>query len=128
MRLPAILRSLAAVLVVGVALAACGDSTGPDDNGGGSGGGTATLRIGHDSDPAIYGSIWYVYFSKCSDPNWGDDRLGASEVINLGQTRSWTIDAGCWDMKVEFQHGRVETKFDVQIAAGELYSWNIMNP
>jgi hypothetical protein len=43
--------------------------------------------------------IWYFYFDLVTDP-WTIDRLGADEM-NPGDTFSWTIAPGVYDLKAE---------------------------
>lgn len=72
-----------------LAVAACGDdSSGPSAPEG-------TLTITNASDQTIL----IVNFSTCDDPSWGDDRLGASETIAPGASRSWDVAPGCYDVR-----------------------------
>jgi len=44
--------------------------------------------------------ICYVNFSPTADPMWGDDRLGAQEVISPGQDRGWRVPADTYDFRL----------------------------
>ena len=41
-----------------------------------------------------------VTLSKCSAMSHGFSRLGSGETIPSGYSRSWTVNAGCWDIGV----------------------------
>ncbi len=41
-----------------------------------------------------------VTLSKCSAMSHGFSRLGNGETIPSGYSRSWTVNAGCWDVGV----------------------------
>ena len=45
-------------------------------------------------------TICYVNFSPTTDPNWGEDRLGATEVIGPGQSRGWRVPADTYDFRL----------------------------
>jgi hypothetical protein len=55
---------------------------------------SATLIL-HNNTGA---GICWVYFSPPAE-GWGDDRLGPTETVSAGQTRSWGIAEGTWDLK-----------------------------
>lgn len=62
---------------------------------GGGGGGEAVFMIENRS----YVPICYVNFSPSSDPNWGPDQLGASEVIHPGANRGWRVVPNYYDYR-----------------------------
>ena len=45
-------------------------------------------------------TICYVNFSPTTDPNWGEDRLGAQEVIAPSQSRGWRVPADTYDFRL----------------------------
>jgi hypothetical protein len=48
-------------------------------------------------------SIEYVNISPPDDTTWGDDWLGASEVIGTGDSRTFSVALGCLeDVRVTF--------------------------
>lgn len=84
------LAAFAAVALLSVASAACGsDSNGPSAPRNG------TITMLNQSDAPIDA----VYISSCSDESWGPDRLAAGESIATGQSRDFTLPAGCYDIK-----------------------------
>ena len=52
-------------------------------------------------------TICYVHFSPTSDPNWGADRLGPTEVVNPGQQRGWAVPADTYDFQLQDCNHRV---------------------
>ena len=74
--------------------AACGksDGTGPSQNGGE----TALLDVTNNTNVSIY----FVFVRNCGATSWGNDLLGA-DVIPAGLGQSFTIPAGCHDVKLE---------------------------
>jgi hypothetical protein len=85
-------RVLLALATIALASAACGgdDSTGPTpapSNG--------TLFVSNDSDR----EIWYVFTRTCGSTAWSDDLLG-SDIIPLETSESFTVAAGCYDVRL----------------------------
>ncbi len=106
----------AATLVVGlVSLTGCfqmpmAGGGGGTSTGGGGGGRTELVLINNTGVP-----IYYVYISSCSSSSWGEDQLG-SNVVMPGNTWTWTMDAGCYDLKAVDRDGREAVERRVQIA------------
>jgi len=44
--------------------------------------------------------ICYVNFSPTTDPMWGPDRLGPTEIIQPGQQRGWQLPADTYDFRL----------------------------
>lgn len=66
-------------------------------------------------------TIFYVYFSLSSSPNWGDDRLGTS-TIGSGGFFSWSIAPGTYDIKLEdSSHNILQTWFSQSITSNVTY-------
>jgi hypothetical protein len=63
----------------------------------GSGGGSPAIVVANRSST----SICYVNFSPANDNSWGDDQLGSSETIEPGNTRSWNVNSGSWDVRLQ---------------------------
>ena len=108
---------LAAMLVVGaVSLTGCfqmpmaAGGSGGTTTGGGGGGRTELVLINNTGVP-----IYYVYISSCSSSSWGEDQLG-SNVVMPGNTWTWAMDAGCYDLKAVDRDGREAVERRVQIA------------
>src|ERR1041384_6937640 len=64
-------------------------------------------------------TIEYFYFSACRDPNWGEDRLGRTEVIRPGASRFISMHDGipscCRDMRVKFDGGQTRQRMGVNV-------------
>ena len=43
-------------------------------------------------------SAWYVYFKACGTEEWGEDRLGSSNVLSGGESFTSAVPAGCYDV------------------------------
>lgn len=104
---------VAAALLVG----ACGGD-GPEG---------ATLTLDNQSGV----TIGYVYYSDCDDLEWGEDRLGDTEVIQDGDDRSFDVDAGCYDIRLEnlgVGEGFLFAEMrDVVIDEDEEFVWEVQN-
>lgn len=105
----------ATLVVAAVSLTGCFQI--PMAGGGGGGGGTTSgggrtelVLINNTGVP-----IYYVYISPCSASNWGDDQLG-SNVVMPGNTWTWTMNAGCYDLKAVDRDGREAVERRVQIS------------
>ncbi len=61
------------------------------------GGGSASLTLVNNSGQ----DICYVYISPSTESTWGDDWLGASEIIASGDSRTFYLEPGTYDMKAE---------------------------
>ena len=81
------------------------------------------LDIINNANEAIY----YFYLSSCSSDSWGSDQLDSSEVISVGSTYTFTITAGCWDLKAEMASGAETETYGVQISANDPKVWTIGN-
>ncbi len=78
--------------VLALAVIACG---GGGDNAQGQAG--DVLIVNRLSEP-----ICFVQMSPSSNPNWGDDWLGSTEMIDPGDTRSFNVpsNAGPYDVRL----------------------------
>jgi hypothetical protein len=43
-------------------------------------------------------SAWYIYFKACGTEEWGEDRLGSSNVLSSGESFTSEVPAGCYDV------------------------------
>jgi hypothetical protein len=69
-------------------------------------------------------SICFVNISSSSDGNWGGDRLGSSEVIAAGASRSWTVDAGSWDVRLQdCQHNNLAERRGIPVSGATQVSY-----
>jgi len=81
----------------------------------------STLRI--DNQNSTY-EVWYVYYSVNGYVSWGDDRLGATEVIGTNSSRDFEV-CNCdqsYDIKVEWEDGYENTKYGAYLACGGSYT------
>lgn len=70
-------------------------------------------------------TIRYVYISPASDDSWGADRLGSSQVLSPGQSETWDIDPGTWDLRVKDSDGDTYTKRNIRLDNGRTYTWTV---
>lgn len=97
------------------ALTACGD----DDDGPTGGGSRAALRVVNTSSRPIF----FVYFSACTDAQWGPDRLGDA-TIAPGQSFTFgDLPPGCYDLRADLDDNRTTAEYEVQLRAGQRYDW-----
>jgi len=82
---------------------------------------SATIRITNGLERY---TIRYVYISPDASGSWGDDKLG-SDVLIAGQSRSWTVDPGVYDLRVKDEDGDTYTRNDIRVGSGETYEWNV---
>lgn len=102
---------LRALALLPLLVAACGDSTGPDSD--------ATIVIHNASST----NIMAVEYAKCSDDEWGPDRLPGGEVIAPGASRSFTVEPGCWDVSASDGANWIEW-YDNTMVAGKSETFN----
>lgn len=67
--------------------------------------------------------IYYVYISPCSASSWGADQLGSS-VVMPGRTWTFTMPAGCYDLKAVDRDGREAERRQVRIS-GSGQRWTL---
>ncbi len=108
-----------AFAALALATAACGgdgDSTGPGPNPEPSGA-QGTLFVSNDSDR----EIWYVFARTCGASSWGEDLLG-SDIIPLQTSGSFTLTAGCYDVRALSQPtgGPGGPKYEVVVSGKSL--------
>lgn len=84
---------LGLVVVMLASLLACG----PLSRGGRSSSGGVDIRIVNRSPD----EICYVMISSSSESTWGSDQLDNSEVIRSGGNRTFNMQSGTYDVKVE---------------------------
>jgi hypothetical protein len=82
-------------------------------------GGSSTIVLHNNSGQ----TIWYAYVSSCSDSTWGEDDLGSSTVPN-GSTFSFSVPAGCYDLKAEdSSHNVIGTDMGTNVSG--TYNWYV---
>jgi len=65
-------------------------------------------------------TIIAVYLAPSSDPNWGENDLHG--YIYPGETCSWRVCPGYWDIKVVDTRGYYATSYDYYIGMGDVCS------
>ncbi len=65
----------------------------------------------------------FVFISPSGAENWGQDELGPTEFIDLGESRSFPIPADLYDILVEDCDGNTLAEdFDIDMAGGGTYT------
>lgn len=101
--------------LLALSLAACGDSgTGPD---------TTTIVVLNRSASVI----GWVYIADCAVSTWGNDRLGTDEVINPNADRTFAVEPGCWDIRVETLDLLFAEESAVELKRGDVYRYTVTN-
>ncbi len=105
----------------GTGKSASGKGTGGSAPAGGST--KATLTLVNDlNDP-----VCYVLISPTSSDTWGTDWLGPNDVINVGEQRAFTLDAGNWDMMSQDCNGNtLSSQMGVYVSGNTVWtlSWS----
>lgn len=96
-------------------------TTETDDPGQGSSQNGAPVASEGDSTLAIHNNlaepICYVYLSPTTAGSWGGDWLGAGEIIEVGGMRSFSLDAGQWDVMVaDCDNVELESTYNLAIS------------
>ena len=109
-------RKLLLVVIAACSIVACGDDdgTGPTQN--------ASVEITNGSSRTIV----ELYYSACTDPGWGNDRLGNSDLA-VGASRTFSIPPGCWDFLSVNDQGVEDELLGEELEAGETYEYTIVD-
>jgi hypothetical protein len=109
-----VLRALALAATVAFA-SGCGDDdpTGPN---------TGTLRVRNQSQQTVI----EIYYSACTSPEWGEDRLGA-DVLAPSASRDFTVAPGCWDFMAVKADDSTEETTGIEVSRGEVIELTITN-
>ena len=71
--------------------------------------------------------IQAIHFSSCRDQNWGDDRLGANEVIAPKASRFFNMHDGiadcCRDVLARFANGVQKQRKALNVC--QVYEWEV---
>ena len=124
------IRSRVSLAVLGIMtlgfVAGCGDSsTGPVIQN------PMTIRITNNT----LGKVLFVFFKQCGAANWGVDRLDnhpVTGVIDVGDSKDFTEEAGCWDLRADHKTGpedqdplETQTELGVINDVGDTYAWTL---
>ena len=67
--------------------------------------------------------VYYIYISPVTSDQWGEDWLGTS-ILEPGASRTFTVEAGLWDMRADDQdHNVLSLRWNVTIS-GDM-TWTI---
>ncbi|OQB38388.1 MAG: hypothetical protein BWY06_02011 [Candidatus Latescibacteria bacterium ADurb.Bin168] len=70
-------------------------------------------------------TIRYVYISPTSSDSWGPDRLGSSEVLRPGESQTWTLDPGSYDLRAKDEDEDTYTRRRVCIPERMTTEWTV---
>jgi hypothetical protein len=113
-----LLATVASLCLVGL-VAGCTvevhDDTSNNEDRRSSGASTGQLDVRNETGATIF----KIRFSSIDDPSWGEDKLGAAEVVMPHEHRSWPVPAGRYHVKIEFEDGRcADTLEEYAVPAG----------
>jgi len=70
------------------------------------------------------GIIDSVVFRLAGDPSWGNNQLAFAESVNSGQTRTWQIPAGTYDLRAYIGQQVLDERLNVGISG--TYDWKVL--
>jgi hypothetical protein len=70
-------------------------------------------------------TVRYVYISSTSSDSWGPDRLGSSEVLRPGNSYTWTLEPGTYDLRAKDEDNDTYTRRRVCIPERMLTEWTV---
>lgn len=102
-----------AVAALVVTALACG-------NGGGTGGSGPSVTLVNNSGQ----TVCYVYISPTNETTWGEDQLGSTETISSGNSRTFSVSAGNYDLRAEdCNHNPLDEEWNISITGP--YTWSV---
>ncbi|MCD6588204.1 MAG: hypothetical protein J7K88_06610 [Candidatus Fermentibacteraceae bacterium] len=78
-------------------------------------------RLNITNDTGNY-EFYYVYISPSSADSWGDDWLGSSETISPGNSRTFRLNNGEYDVQIEDEDGDTYIFWNVEVS-GTVDMW-----
>ena len=69
--------------------------------------------------------IHYVKISLATSDDWNDDRLDADQKLRPGQTETWLIEPGTWDIRCIDEDRDMYTRWRVCIPEGMTVEWRV---
>lgn len=82
--------------------------------------GTASVIVSNDSEQVIC----YVRISPAGSPTWGEDQLGPTGLIGVGEDRTFEISPGAYDLRVEnCDNDEIDTQWGINVIG--TYTWDV---
>ena len=69
--------------------------------------------------------IHQVHFSLSSNTNWGDDRLRSDQILSPGESETWDVDPGTYDLRAIDEDGDTYRRMGVCISEGMTVEWAV---
>ncbi len=69
--------------------------------------------------------IHYVYISPTSARSWGDDQLDNDQTLDAGESETWSVDAGDYDLRCKDVEDDTYTRNNICIPSGMLVEWRV---
>jgi hypothetical protein len=110
------MRLIAGMLLLGALVVACSegdDPFNPEQR--------AAITVQNRSGRTI-GS---VFFRECNVVAWGNDRMPAPDSILHNANRSFTLDSGCWDARVQATTGQILDREDIDLDLNQDFPWMV---
>lgn len=108
------IRRLSVFSILGLIVASCTHSTGPEEN-------LALIYI----ENGTAASVQRILVAECAAPNWGDNRMAAGEVFQPNTIRAVAVTPGCWKARVEAADGRFSERNAGELARGGTFTWSV---
>jgi hypothetical protein len=70
-------------------------------------------------------AIAAVFFRECNVVAWGNDRMPAADSIAHNANRSFTLDEGCWDARVQANNGQTVDQQDIELELNQDFPWMV---
>lgn len=69
--------------------------------------------------------IHFVNVSPASSSSWGEDQLDSDQVLRPGDSESWTLLPGEYDLRAQDEDGDEYIRYDVCIPRGMTVEWRV---
>ncbi len=112
---------------IALALVAClgaGCVSAPTAGKRGSGSDSTTTKLRVVNELSNY-NIHSVHMSLSTSDSWDDDRLDDNQILRPGQTESWSIDPGEWDIRCIDEDVDNYTRMRVCVERGMTVEWRV---
>lgn len=81
----------------------------------------ATVTVNNNSTQPIC----FVYISPSDSNEWGEDRLGAEDTIEPGESFEISVDPGTYDLRADDCDGNViDEEQGVEVGTGQNINWD----